>query len=158
MKQFKLLNLLLVIIASTFALSACSNDDEPGDLDSYIIGTWRTYKLVGYLENGGGLIKDGEPIETDISKNGAHSEVYIEFTFEKNGIVTGGKWETDNNGLSTWFTNTGEYKINGNMVEVDFGYSPATLYYNEDDHSLYIRGGKNTDAYGYMSVYICLRK
>ena len=76
MKHFIYAALLLLTLP--FIIS-CGDDDV--ELDSYIIGKWHSYKMIGHYPD--------EAISIPVSKTGEGSQSYIELIFNNGGSVVG---------------------------------------------------------------------
>jgi len=134
---------VLILLLSIVSISACSNDDDThSDLKDYIIGTWRSFKCVAYVQ--------GEMYEVEVSKNGKYSNEYFEFKFEKDGTVVVSSWDVDEYGRSSWITNRATYLIKDDVVELDNGDSVLTLTYDKNENALYYRYYPSSDGYGYL--------
>lgn len=94
MKYFKNLSVCFVLLIMMLpVISACSSDDDESvDWNSYILGTWRSYK--------GTLYYMGETVTVSIDKTGPYSSAYWEMTFKQNGDMKIGYWKPEN--YTTW--------------------------------------------------------
>lgn len=127
MKQLRIIGTCLILSVLLSAISACSSDDDdPVDLNSYIVGTWRSYKgTVYYL---------GETSNVQIDKTGAMSMAYFEINFKKDGSLTFGYWDPVT--PASWEEEPATYSIKGDMVTVidsegekgDFVFKDRNLY------------------------------
>ena len=150
MKKIKDLRIIIVMLLCVFTYSSCGdNDDTPINLNT-ILGTWHSYKMIGYAQ--------GEKVSMDISKTGNGSEAYIEITFYNNGQYIGHAWETDENGVSRWSEEKGTYTIKDNIVTIFTDDTISTLTYDEKEKALYIRGSMNYPEIGNVTIFIYLRK
>lgn len=141
----KLLNKFVIVITlfvALFSFNACSSDDDSGNLEEYVLGTWYTYKCVVYAQ--------GEKYDIEVSKNGQYSNDYFEFKFDKNGNATVGYWDVDENGMSSWFVNNVTYVIKDDIVELNNGVSVLTLVYDKSEKALYYRYYQSSDGYAYL--------
>lgn len=107
MKQIKNLSLWMAFLMMLPLVSACGDDDEP-NLDSYILGTWHSYKAKAYYM--------GETISMPIDRTGAMSSVYWEMTFRKGGSMTLGYWISET--FNTWGEVDCRYSINNDIVTI----------------------------------------
>ena len=106
---FQMSKMLLIIMLPLFML-ACSGDDDPVSIDSYLIGTWHTFKATVY--------GNGQNVDIEITKTGEYSASYSEVTFEKDGKAIMRGWVTDEKGLSHWMEEQYTYTVNGDIVTV----------------------------------------
>lgn len=151
MKNFRIVAMMLIVMLTAVCFNSCGDDDVNDVIESndFVLGTWRSYKVVGYVQ--------GEKAELSVSKNGENSAAYIELTFEKNGTVVGYSWKQDENGVSSWTKETGNYTVNNGVVNLTFGNETSSLMYDKNERALYLRGVSNTE-YGAMTIYIYLKK
>lgn len=156
MKQLKNLSIfmLVALISATFA--SCSKDDDNAvfDLNSYIIGSWHSYKGTIYITGGqyGGNSQDVE-----ISKTGQLSQSYFEFTFQNAGRVKMGAYQKDDNGVMNWQEENGTYRINGDIVTLtDADGVSVNVVFNTKDRTLCLQGaGTNENGIPYkVSIYM----
>lgn len=107
-----LLILSLALLSSTF--TGCTGDDndsfEEVNLESYIVGSWHSYRATAY--------GNGEEINIDITKDNEYSSMYVEAIFRADGTATMYSWQPDKNNISRWIAEEGVYTVNGNAVEV----------------------------------------
>lgn len=151
MKKLKFMFGLLFAFCCVVAFSACgSDDDEPANVESYLIGTWRSYQATVNAQN--------ESATLDISKTGQFSQLYMELTFDKNGTVVAYSWDVDEKGLSTWLKETGTYTVSGSSVNVTIDGVTIPFVYDEGGRTLYFRSAETVEGYGLVSVYIYLKK
>lgn len=107
MEQIKNVCFWVFMMMMVSVISSCGGDDsQPVDLNSYILGDWRSYRATGYYQ--------GEMINLDVDKTGAWSMAYWEMSFKQNGNMTMGYWEPET--YTTWTWDNCKFKINGNMV------------------------------------------
>ncbi len=145
------LSILSLLIISIFAASliSCSDNDSPVDFESYLIGTWRTYKGVVYY--------DGEKFTTDITKTGEYSGSYMEFTFKQGGTGIGRIWQKDDNGATRWIEEGINYTVSGNTVTIHDEGDPLQLSFDEKLKNLYFRMVTQYD-YEEANIYIYFKK
>ncbi len=155
MKQLKNLSIfmLVALMAATFA--SCSKDDDNADFDlnSYIIGSWRSYK--GTLSITGGEYS-GISQDVEISKTGQFSQSYFEFTFQDGGRVKLGAFQEGDGGVLKWEEEYGTYRINGDVVTLtDADGVPADVVFRAKDRTLCLQGTGTKDGLPYkVSIYI----
>lgn len=107
MKQIKNVCFWVFMMMAVLVISSCGGDDsQPVDLNSYILGNWRSYRVTGFYQ--------GETINMDVDKTGPLSMVYWEMNFKQNGIITMGYWKPEY--YTTWGEENYQYSIKGNMV------------------------------------------
>lgn len=153
MNKKYLLHLLTITMIAMLSLGFAScggdDDDEPINVKSYILGTWRTFKAVGYAQ--------GESVTLQISKTGEYSEAYIEMTFKSDGTVVGSRWEQDSNGVSRWVTEEANYTVNGNIVNIMSDGETASLVFDASDKTLCIRGAQYINGVN-VTINIFMKK
>lgn len=153
MRKKNLLHLLTVMIVAMLSVGSvsCGGDDvdETINVNSYIIGTWHSFKATGYAQ--------GESVTLDISKNGEYSSAYLELVFNSDGTVIGSSWQQDSNGVSRWISEKGNYAVKGNMVDIMFSNETASLIFDTSDRTLCIRGAQNVNGTN-ITINIYLRK
>ena len=144
MKQIKYWSIKLIVIIMPL-LAACSSDDDPISLNSYIVGTWHSFKISGY--------GNGQSVNLEISKTGDYSAAYSEMTFESGNKAVMRGWVTDKNGLSHWEEDACTYTINGDIVIVkDSKGGTADLVFDGKDRTLLLKGSTiNPDG---MLIYV----
>ena len=144
MKQIKYWSIKFIVIMMPL-LIACSSDDDPISLNSYIVGTWHSFKATGY--------GNGQSVNMDISKTGDYSAAYSELTFESGNKSVMRGWVTDKNGLSHWKEDACTYTINGDIVIVkDSQGETADFVFDSKDRTLLIKGSTtNPDG---MIIYV----
>ena len=130
MKAMKYRSILMLMVAMLPAIVSCGSDDEePADINSYIIGYWHS----SYFES----FANGQSAKGDIDKTGAASSAYFEFTFNSDGKVKMGGWQTDSSGLSKWMEEEGSYTILGNIVRItDAEGQTADLLFDGNQRTL----------------------
>ena len=144
-KLFLLFSLMIVWCGSSFM--SCSDDDSPLFLEDYIIGTWKSYKYVAYMED--------ETYTINITKTGPASGSYFEVTFNQDGSGTERFWKQDNNGTTRWTEEQLRYTVSGNTVNVYDQEGNVQFVLDEKTKSLYYRSvvkiyGENTTVFIYM--------
>lgn len=86
MKKIKVMSMFLLVAMMATVLVGCSKDDDDDnfDLNSYIIGSWHSFKGTVYVTGGqySGISQDVE-----ISKTGQFSQSYVVLTFQDGGRV-----------------------------------------------------------------------
>ena len=156
MKQLKNLSIfmLVALMAATFA--SCSKDDDNADFDlnSYIVGTWHSYKATVYAQ---GSQYGGQSAEVEISKTGQYSQSYFEFTFQDGGRLRMGAFKKDDNGVMNWYEENGTYLVSGDVVTLtDADGTSLAIVFDTKDKSLCFQGaGINDSGIPYKaSIYI----
>lgn len=147
MKHVKNWSMKLLVIMMPL-LVACSSDDDPISLNSYIVGTWHSFKATGY--------GNGQNVNIEITKTGDYSAAYSEVTFESGNKAIVRAWVIDKNGLSHWVEDTGTYTINGDMVIVkDSQGETADFVFDAKDRTLVIKGSSTTPegVLIYVNIY-----
>ena len=144
--------MLVTMMATMFA--GCSKDDDnSGDvsnLNSYIIGTWRTYKCTIYVQGGE---YNGQSADINISKTGQYSDFYRECTFQEAWQIKMAGFKQDENGASRWYEEYGNYSINGDIVTIrDNKGDPDDLVFNEKDKTLCFQMTKTEDGVPYKVI------
>ena len=116
---------------------ACGSDDKEDIVtspDSFIIGTWHSFK--------GEVFSNGE----------------MEFKFEKGNKVTGWWWAQDSYNLSHWTEGSGTYIIKSNVVTItDVNGDTVDLIYNSNDETLMLRSTPNVNG-EYVTTNIYFKK
>ena len=140
-KLYSTLPILATIIA-VLSFTACGSNDEDEIMsspDSYIVGTWRSFK--------GEVFYNGEKTVLDIDKTGANSGSYMEIKFENGNKVTAWWWAQDNNNISHWTEGTGTYLIKGTVVTItDTNGDTMDLLYDSKDRTLMLRSTPVVDG------------
>lgn len=135
MKKYKILNIMLFMTLSLLLIMACGDDDEVDVInspDSYIIGTWHSFK--------GEAFYNGQSTIVSIEKTGAYSSSYMEFKFDKGNKMTGWWWSQDQYNLSHWTEGYGTYIIKNNIITItDTEGDSVDLLYNSKDKTLMLR-------------------
>ncbi len=150
MNLLRILTIMIVTILSVGFVSCGGDDvDETINVNSYIIGTWRSFKATGYAQ--------GESVTLDISKNGEYSSAYLELVFNSDGTVIGSNWQQDSSGVSRWVSEKGNYIVNGNMVDVTFSDGTASLTFDASDRTLCFRAAQNVNGTN-ITINLFLRK
>lgn len=147
MKQIKTVSLWLLLAMLLPVVSSCSSDDDdPVDLKTYIVGTWSSYKgTVYYL---------GQTTDVTVDKTGAMSVAYFEMTFRADGSMTIGFWDPEV--AASWVEEPATYTVKGDIVTIiDSDGEKGDLVFK--DRNLYL---KITEMYeGYpMTVNILMKK
>jgi hypothetical protein len=148
MKQINFWSMKLVMIMMPLLMACCSSDDDPISLNSYIVGTWHSFKASGY--------GNGQSLNIEITKTGEYSAAYSEVTFESGNKAIMRAWVIDQNGLSHWIEETGTYSINGDMVKVkDSQGETADFVFDAKDRTLLIKGSATTPegTLIYVNIY-----
>jgi len=147
MKQIKYWSIKLIVIIMPL-LAACSSDDDPISLNSYIVGTWHSFKGSGY--------GNGQSADIEITKTGVYSAAYSEVTFESGNKAVMRGWLTDKYGLSHWEQEACTYTINGDIVIVkDSQGETADFVFDAKDRTLLLKGA-TTNPDGkiiYVTIY-----
>ncbi len=143
-KLFQMSKMLLIIMLPLFMV-ACSGDDDPVSIDSYLIGTWHTFKATAY--------GNGQNVDIEITKTGEYSASYSEVTFEKDGNAIMRGWVTDENGLSRWMEESYTYTVNGDIVTVKNSNETADFLFDGKNKTLLLKGTYTSNN---MLLYINL--
>lgn len=149
MKQFRFLSMMLAVMILPF-MAACSSsdDDDPVLLESYIIGTWHTYKASGY--------GNSQSVEIDITKTGEYSAAYEEVVFEKGNKVTIKSWVLDKNGITHWTETPCTYTVKGDIVTItDPNGESGDLVFDAKEKTLLLKS-TIVNSYGiqiFMNIY-----
>ncbi len=129
MKLNKYMSMMLVVMMLPFMVACSSDDDDPVSLESYIVGTWHSFKCSGY--------GNGQSVDIEITKTGEYSAMYIEATFEKGNKVIVRSWVADKYGYTHWTETTGSYIINGDIVIIkDSNGESADFVFDAKDKTL----------------------
>lgn len=155
MKQLKNLSIFM-LVALMAAFASCSKDDDNKDFDlnSYIVGTWHSYKATVYAQ---GSQYGGQSAEVEISKTGQYSQSYFEFTFQDGGRLRMGAFKKDDNGVMNWYEENGTYHVSGDVVTLtDADGTSLAIVFDTKDKSLCFQGaGINDSGIPYKaSIYI----
>ena len=115
MKQLKNLGIfmLVALMAATFASCSKDDDDANFDLNSYIIGTWHSYKATIYIQGGP---YSGKSADIEVNKTGQYSQSYVEFTFQDGGRLRAGAFKKEDNGVMDWYEENVTYHVRGDVV------------------------------------------
>ena len=140
-KLYSTLPILATMIA-VLSFTACGSEDKDeivSSPDSYIIGTWRSFK--------GEVFYNGEKTVLDIDKTGANSGSYMEIKFENGNKVTAWWWAQDNNNISHWTEGNGTYLIKGTIITItDTNGDTMDLLYDSKDRTLMLRSTPVVDG------------
>ena len=156
MKQLKNLSIfmLVALMAATFA--SCSKDDDNADFDlsRYIVGTWHSYKAVGYIQGGEYY---GQSYELAIDKTGQYADSYVECKFQEGNKVTVNAFKKDDNGILHWEEEQDSYVVKGNVVTItDADGTGQDLMFDQKDNTLCLQasGVSNEGIPVKISVYL----
>ena len=148
MKQFRNWSMMLMVMILPFLVACSSDDDDPVLLESYIIGTWHTYRATGY--------GNGQSVEIEITKTGEYSAAYEEGTFEKGNKVTIRSWVPDKNGITHWTETPCTYTIKGDIVTIkDPNGESGDLVFDAKEKTLLLKS-TTVNSYGikvYLNIY-----
>lgn len=135
MKQLKTLSIFMLMALMIAAFASCSKDDDNEDfnLNTYIVGTWHSYKITVYVQGGQ---YSGQSVDAEISKTGQYSESYVELTFKEGGQARMGAYKKNDNGVMNWYEENGTYYISGDVVTI-------TDNNGEDDNVVFDTRSKN---------------
>ena len=118
----KILSVFLLIGMMMPVWVSCSSDDEEEvDLNSYIVGTWHSYKVTYNYED-----YEGETITQEVTKTGDFSSAYYEMIFKQDGTMTLFYWRLNNSGTSSWEQAPGKYIIKGDIVSIYESFKEVT--------------------------------
>ena len=158
MKQLKNLSIfmLVALMAATFA--SCSKDDDNADFDlnSYIVGTWHSYKAVGYVQGGPYY---GQSYELQIEKTGQWAEAYIECNFFEGNKVIENVFKKDENGVLHWEEEQDVYVVKGNVVTItDVEGISEELMFDTKDKTLCFQAVATNDEGIPVKLSVYLKK
>ena len=117
----KILNVIVLIGLMMPLMVSCGSDDEEVELNSYIVGTWHSYKAIYNYYN-----YEGEIITQEVTKTGDFSSAYYEMIFKKDGTMTLFYWRLNNSGASSWEQAPGKYIIKGDTVSIYGSFKEVT--------------------------------
>ncbi|MBP5374731.1 MAG: lipocalin family protein [Bacteroidaceae bacterium] len=140
MKQLKNLSIfmLVALMAATFASCSKDDDDANFDLNSYIIGTWHSYKATIYIQGGP---YSGKSADIEVNKTGQYSQSYVEFTFKDGGQMRMGAFQKDDNGIINWTEENGTYYISGDIITLrDNDGETVNIVFDPKNKDLCIQG------------------
>lgn len=100
----------VMIAFAAFSFSSCKSDDEEVPLESYIKGSWHSYKGVAKVA--------GKSETVDISKSGTYYFAYAEMDFHDGGQAIYHGYDLDSNGVPKWVVENVSYVTEGNTVTV----------------------------------------
>lgn len=149
MKKLKVWSMMMLMAMMLPLITSCG-DDSVSSLDSYIVGQWHTFRYVIQTAQQSG--------ESEVSKTGKLSEVYMELTFKNDGTVTSSYWKQNSQGVSSWVTETATYTVSGNTVKIIEPDGTAELYFDGGQKVLYLRAFKQDQNYGNVSIYLYFKK
>lgn len=149
MKKETILATIIVIISTLF-MSCTKDSDEDVQIESYIKGTWHTYKVTYSFQD--------QSIDREVTKTNSFSSVYWELTFKDKGIVETSHYEEDSNKISRWKTDTNKYNIKGNIITISDNESSADLFFNQSDRTIYMRMAGEIEDVGYVTIFVYLCK
>ena len=147
----KYISVLFLFSLCLFGTSfvSCSDDDSPVDFESYLLGTWHSFKGIVYY--------DGDKYAVDINKTGEFSSSYMEFTFKQGGTGIGRVWVQDDNGMTRWIEEGISYHISGNTVNIIDEGEPLQLTFDEKTNCLYYRMVTKYD-FEDTTIYVYFKK
>lgn len=148
MKLNKYLSMMLVVMILPLMVACSSDDDDPVSLESYIVGTWHTFKATGF--------GNGQSVNIDITKTGEYSAAYEEGTFEKGNKVIIRSWVPDKNGMTHWTETPCTYTIKGDIVTIkDSNGESADLIFDTKEKTLLLKSTVvNSDGIQiYVNIY-----
>lgn len=109
MKKMKFLSMMMLVVMMMPLIVSCGgDDDEIISLETYIIGTWRSYKAV--------VKANGKSQTVDINKTGENSSLYYECEAKSGGTAILRGWIADTNGILKWTEVPCTYLIKGDVV------------------------------------------
>ena len=143
--------IILLLLISAMSFCACNDDDDKNVvLESYIIGSWHSFKAVVHY--------NGEAETINISKTGEYSAAYFEFDFKNDGTAIFRGWTQDEHGLSHWGQDNCRYVIRGDEVQVkDSTGEIISMFFSSKDKTLYIRSYSNGNG-SQITTYIYFKK
>lgn len=148
MKQIRYWSMMLVVVLLPL-LVACSNgdDDDYVSLNSYIVGTWHSFKASGY--------GNGQNVTVEVTKTGDYSAMYMEVAFENGNKAIMRGWVADQNGISHWEEEPCSYVINGDIVKlIDSSGNSVDLVFDTKDKTLLLKGVSTTNGVQiYVNIY-----
>lgn len=152
----KVMSMFLLVAMMATVLVGCSKDDDDDnfDLNSYIIGSWHSFKGTVYVTGGqySGISQDVE-----ISKTGQFSQSYVVLTFQDGGRVRMGTFKNDDNGIMNWYEENGAYHISGDVVTLtESDGTSSAIVFDSKDRTLCLQGvGINDSGIPYKaSIYM----
>ena len=156
MKRIKVLSMFLLVAMMATVLVGCSKDDDANfDLNSYIIGSWHSYKGSVFIMGGQYA---GTSNTVTVEKTGQYSDWYYEIKFLDANRATFSAYKQDENGVSNWEQEEITYSINGSAVRLkDSDGETIDLIFDEKDNSLCLQVSITKDDVPYK-VAIYLRK
>ena len=148
---FKLITLILAVVVNLCFVSCSSSGDGDGQgdisLDSYIIGSWHSFK--------GTVYANGQSQSVNITKTGEYSSAYYEIVFQNGGQAIFKGWQSDNNGLTKWMEESCRYTIKNDVVTlIDSNGESLGLLFDYGDRTLCIRAVINRDTQATVNVYL----
>ena len=108
----KILSMLLIGSLMLPLMLSCSSDDDEVEINNYIIGAWKSYKVVEYYD----FLGEGDSYE--VTKNGSLSSYYIEMDIKDNGTLVFSYWTKGKNGQSQWVEGLESYTIKGDILSI----------------------------------------
>ncbi len=149
MKQIRFFGMLMALMMPLLVFNACGDDDEDVELDTYIVGKWKTYKLKVSLND--------EEKTFDITKTGNYSTYYFELDFKSNGIVSVSSYETDKEtNISEWVTEDCQYTLGDGVVNIH--REGNTIQLILDGNNLYFRSSEYDEVYGLATMFFYFKK
>ena len=143
--------IILLLLISAMSFCACNDDDDKNVvLESYIIGSWHSFKAVIHY--------NGETETVNISKTGEYSAAYFEFDFKNDGTANVRLWSQDEHGMSHWVHGNARYIVRDDEVLIqDSTNGILSMNFNSKDKTLYIRNSSNSNE-TYITTYIYFKK
>lgn len=99
-KIFTVLSLMIGLMVSTFALTACGGDDNNDSPSNPLVGTW-------YIES----VEKGETYYSEITYNSDYTCTWREYKSDRKTLLDSdaGKYKIEGNTLSIWWNSEQKY-------------------------------------------------
>lgn len=144
-RRFIYWSMILLAVLFVPVLSSCGDDEDElsgSSLDSYIIGTWRSYKAT--------VTAYGETETISVSKTGDNSAMYMECEVRKGGSAVYKFWQTDANGMTHWTEEPLQYTVKGDIVTMtDSNGEAADLLFDQSSRDMIIQMNLFQDGTSY---------
>ena len=141
---------MMMLMAMMFPLvTSCGGDDDDEilSLESYIIGTWHSYKAV--------VKANGNSQTVSINKTGENSTSYYECDVKSGGKAVFRAWVADANGILKWAEESCTYRIKGDVFTlIDSSGGEVDLVFESSSRNMVLMSSSSYNGTPYtVNIY-----